>query len=187
MAKSCEEWRLIQDAELPKCFVSDKGRIYNIEKKKLVNVLKKNATGYFYANFWIKDSKKSVKRYVHRLVADGFIPNPEGKPYVDHINTDKSNNCVENLRWVTAKENAGNELTRKHMSEKHADIRGEKNPFYGRKHSDETKDKIRKGRMGADNPCFGRTGEKHPMFGKPSATKGKKRYFNDETQRFYYA
>lgn len=49
---------------------------------------------------------------VHRMVAILFIPNPENKPFVDHIDTNKHNNTLENLRWVTAKENNNNPLTR---------------------------------------------------------------------------
>jgi len=42
--------------------------------------------------------------FVHRLVAETFIPNPENKPTVDHINRDPSDNSVKNLRWATYKE-----------------------------------------------------------------------------------
>ena len=44
-------------------------------------------------------------RGIHVLVAWAFIDNPEGKPEVDHMDGDKKNNNVENLRWVTHKEN----------------------------------------------------------------------------------
>jgi hypothetical protein len=45
---------------------------------------------------------------IHRLVADAFIPNPENKPVIDHIDRDPSNNHISNLRWATFKENANN-------------------------------------------------------------------------------
>ena len=55
--------------------------------------------------------------YIHRAVAELFVPNTENKPQVDHINTDRLDNRAENLRWVTAKENMNNPLTRKQLSE----------------------------------------------------------------------
>ena len=78
------------------------------------------------------------KFYVHRAVAELFIPNPENKPYVDHINTVKTDNRAENLRWVTHKENCNNTLTLKHISESSR----------GRVHTAETKRKMSVTRTG---------------------------------------
>lgn len=50
-------------------------------------------------------------RWVHRIVAEAFIPNVGNKPYIDHIDTDPSNNRCDNLRWVTASENSKNPIS----------------------------------------------------------------------------
>lgn len=58
-----------------------------------------------------KDKKQTTYK-VHRLVAEHFIPNPQNKPCIDHINTVRTDNRVENVRWATYKENGNNPLTK---------------------------------------------------------------------------
>lgn len=89
-----------------------------------------------------KDGK--TKRYsVHRLVAKAFIDNPYNKPYIDHIDTNPRNNCVSNLRWVTAQENCMNPLTRVNNSNSKKG-----HPSYFKGHTKEGLERIRKANLG---------------------------------------
>lgn len=58
-----------------------------------------------YRTFRFKQDGKSKSEKIHRLVAKAFIPNPENKPCVNHIDNNPSNNRVDNLEWCTMQEN----------------------------------------------------------------------------------
>lgn len=66
--------------------------------------------GYYCVSLWTDGVSK--EHFIHRLVAQAFIPNPDNKPCIDHINTNKTDNRVENLKWCTHKENINNPLSR---------------------------------------------------------------------------
>ena len=84
--------------------VSNFGRVRN--KNGLVMSLNKNRSGPNY-RYMVQLSKQKNKKsfLVHRLVAEAFIPNPENKPTVNHIDGNPLNNFLDNLEWATKSEN----------------------------------------------------------------------------------
>lgn len=73
------------------------------ERVRKGKVLSPGRARYLQVNMSL--GNKRFPRYVHRLVAQTFLPNPENKKEVDHINGDRYDNRIENLRWVTPSEN----------------------------------------------------------------------------------
>lgn len=91
--------------------VSNKGRVRS-QTRKVWNYMKpgrvlkpyRKPNDYMHVNLR-KDGGGDKHAYVHRLVAQAFLPNPDCLPEVNHKDFDKTNNCVDNLEWVSDKEN----------------------------------------------------------------------------------
>lgn len=78
--------------------------------------------GYLKLNYWCKRDKKIKRIFCHRAVALTYIPNPENKPQVNHIDSNRQNNFIDNLEWCTAKENSI------HCVENGRTLKGERSP-----------------------------------------------------------
>lgn len=120
-----EEWK-----EIPKMegfyMASSFGRIVSLGryvkskngslryKRPKLQELTKNNNGYLEVRISINAKRKT--KSVHRLIAMTFIQNPNNHPTIDHIDRNRTNNHVTNLRWCTLSENMKNPLTIKHIS-----------------------------------------------------------------------
>lgn len=98
--------------------ISSWGRVY----KKGLNtshdqLLHNTWNGHGYLRTRISINGHFYNLATHKIIAETFIPNPQNKPFIDHINTLKYDNRVVNLRWATSEENNNNPLTRQHLSE----------------------------------------------------------------------
>lgn len=95
---------LKQIEDYPDYFVSDQGEVYSKKRSttKKLKVFVIN-TGYLGVN--LKNASKRKLCLIHRLVAQAFVPNPENKPCVNHLDGNKQNNNANNLEWTTHQEN----------------------------------------------------------------------------------
>ena len=85
--------------------INEEGIIYSIRSKRLLKPFNHN-NGYLTIELCVDGLKKRVM--IHRLVAQQFLPNPNNYPIIDHIDRNKHNNDVKNLRWTTASVNNRN-------------------------------------------------------------------------------
>lgn len=83
------------------------GNIFSMRTKK---ILKQSLAGKGYLKVCLGNGNGEIKgKYIHRLLAIQFIPNPENLPEIDHIDRNKLNNNLDNLRWVSCETNTRNQ------------------------------------------------------------------------------
>lgn len=94
------KWKILKENE--NYSINEKGEIKNNITKKILSPSINKDSGYYQIDLW--KNNKSRKYTLHRLVANNFIPNLENKPTVDHIDGNRLNNDISNLRWATYSE-----------------------------------------------------------------------------------
>ena len=111
------EWRIIE--ECPVYEVSNTGLVRNMRTNRILKY--NNKKRYYTVALHYNNERKD--RYVHRLVALAFLPNPNNLGYVNHLDHDIHNNDVSNLEWCTSSENARHSYENNRRQEEYQTIR----------------------------------------------------------------
>ena len=174
--------RFVEVSNLGRVRINGKIRIFNVDKDRYIKVCSER---------------------LHVVIARLFIPNPENKPMVDHIDTNKHNNRVDNLHWVTAKENANNPNTikayKKAAKQRFIDYpdsyksrpyhkpwnKGLKNIKTSYKHSEETRKKISEKLKGRKSPAQGKKMSEETKAKISNSHKGRHWYVGEDGKRHY--
>ena len=130
----------------PDYLVTSHGRVLSLHTYHGSNKIREikprinKVNGYLYVDLHNNGNKKTFK--VHTLVANSFITNHENKKEINHIDEDKTNNLVSNLEWVSHNENINHGTCKQRIAKSNT----------GKKHSDETKQKISNALKGSNHP-----------------------------------
>ncbi|WP_314406059.1 NUMOD4 domain-containing protein [Leuconostoc suionicum] len=110
----------VKSVEKTRAYIN-RGKKRNFHRKERILKIANGRGGYKLITLSKNDNSKTFR--VHRLVAQAFIPNPENKPQVNHIDEDKSNNSLNNLEWVSSYENMhwGSCLEKTHSKKNYKD------------------------------------------------------------------
>ena len=87
----------------PNYQITEDGKVWS--KNRKIFLKEREDLDWGYKNYCLYCEKKNFTRLTHRLLALTFIPNPDNLPFVDHIDRNKTNNSLSNLRWVTQSQN----------------------------------------------------------------------------------
>ena len=118
----------------PDYAISNFGRVLSLPRKgvRKERFRKTNLNKHGYLCFTFRTNKIMINLRIHRLIAEHFIPNPFNLPYVDHIDQDKLNNQINNLRWVFPFDNCHNidsAQIRSKLQIRHISYSDEKNKY----------------------------------------------------------
>jgi hypothetical protein len=103
-----EQWFGLKYGNLDYSDFYEISNLFNVRniKTKIIRKMTITQKGYyqFLASFGSKKGQRQLK--LHKCIASTFIPNPENKPFINHIDGNKTNNKLDNIEWCTGKENA---------------------------------------------------------------------------------
>lgn len=97
-----EQWHKIDGFNY---WISNYGQLVHWSKRNNFCLRKQTNIKGGYFSVILEDGEKHKSTRIHRLVAEYFVPNPQNKEYVNHIDGNKQNNNYKNLEWCSAKEN----------------------------------------------------------------------------------
>lgn len=119
-AKGAEElWRSVSLCDGYE--VSSRGRVRRVKASKGTRagkVLSQSHNGKGYRVVTMYQGGSPIRAYVHRLVAEAFLSNPDGLAEVNHLDCDKSNNCVSNLEWSSPSGNRAHAIRRGRLAQR---------------------------------------------------------------------
>lgn len=116
--------------------IEKNGKIFSLKTNKELKPTQ-NQNGYY--QVYLYNNNTTEFWALHRLIATLFIPNPQNKPCVGHLDCDKSNNTVENLYWCTYLENNNHPIT---LTRKSKSLKGKSSPNKGKHLTDKWKKNI---------------------------------------------